>query len=132
MNMMVREVTKVGTTPPLCFVANKRRNAMLERIAETVGKLSHRNLGGFDSIEDKKATNVSQLRVAGTVFEEIAKALAKEGLPTDGTIGSVMHMLGYDYASEEAADQAHEIGCYCHGDYMDPVMAAQRILNMMR
>lgn len=119
------------SAPSLNFDARKRRNAVLYRVALAIEKLGEENLGGFDRIETKEARIVSELPVVGTVFEYLARVLSKEGFPSDGTVGGVMEILAYPRNSEESAEKAHELGCYCNGELICSMTASKRVRNLM-
>jgi len=127
MNMMPRNVPV-----PATIGTGERRNKMLEKIAVALNKHDMRNLGGFDRLEDRIGKAVAEISIGtNSVFSLIAEKLQMEaGIATDGTVGGVMEALGYDRYSDEAAKQAHEIGCHCHGNFISPGIAAQRIRNL--
>ena len=107
------------------------RDDMIRYLADVVGRLHMKNLGGIQRIEGWTKEKVADLPVAETVFEIMAQQLEIMGIYTDGTVGGVMEALGYVRGSQEAKNVAHEIGCDCHGEFISPLMASQRILNLV-
>jgi hypothetical protein len=106
------------------------RKELLGIIAADIATHSMRNLGGIDRIEHRPQEEVDHLPVAGTVFETIAGSLKQIGVDTDNTVGGVMEALGFPRMSVEAHHYAHEIGCGCHGEFISPAIASQRVLNL--
>lgn len=107
------------------------RDELLRLIAADIAAHPMRNLGGIDRIEERPQEEVDHLPVYGTVFEVIADSLMGLGVPTDYTVGGVMEALGFDRMSVAAHHYAHEIGCGCHGEYISPLIAAPRVLNLI-
>lgn len=124
MNMMVRETLVPVNT------GEEELNARLEMIAQAIERHDLKNLGGIERIEHLHAAAVDELPIAGTIFASINEVLGQLNIATDETVGGVMKELGFARESDEAAMAAHEIGCYCHGEYISPPMAAQRIRNL--
>lgn len=107
------------------------REQLIRAVAMAVMGHSMKDLGGIDRIEDLYFKDVAELPAAGTVFATIAEELQTCGVETDGTVGSVMKAFGFEYGSRKAADAAHEIGCHCHGEFISPSIASERILNLI-
>lgn len=106
------------------------RKQLLMSVADAVTALSMRNLGGIDQIESIPAGNVATLPIFNTVFGVIAEKARILGVEVGDTVGSVMQtVFGLKIGSIEAADQAHEVGCACHGNFISPLMASERIRN---
>ncbi len=108
------------------------RDELLKLIASDIAALPMNNLGGIDRIEHRPQEEVDHLPVAGTVFETIANSLKDVGIATDQTVGGVMDALGFPRMSQSAHHYAHEIGCGCHGAFISPAIAAQRVLNLTK
>lgn len=106
------------------------RDELLKLIASDIAAHPMRNLGGIDRIEHRPQEEVDHLPVAGTVFETIADSLKDVGIETDRTVGGVMEVLGHPRMSLSAHHYAHEIGCGCHGPFISPSIASQRVLNL--
>ena len=106
------------------------KEELLKLIASDIAALPMNNLGGIDRIEHRPQEEVDQLPVAGTVFETIADSLKDVGIETDRTVGGVMEALGFPRMSLSAHHYAHEIGCGCHGPFISPAIASQRVLNL--
>jgi len=108
-------------------------STLLKLVAEHVGSHPMGNLGGIDLIEHRPLHEVDKLDVGKeTVFSVMADQLEMLGVATDRTVGGVMEKLGFPRSSFEAREAAHEIGCTCHGPYISPHIASQRILNLIQ
>jgi hypothetical protein len=107
------------------------RDELLKLIASDIATHSMRNLGGIDRIEHRPDAEIDALPVDATVFGVIADSLTGLGIETDRTVGGVMEALGFTRLSESAHHYAHEIGCGCHGEFISPSIASQRILNLI-
>lgn len=107
------------------------RKAFIEALASAIEGHGVKNLGGIERIEDMRQEDVAELPIAGTVFDVIATEARLLGKTVDNTVGGVMEVLGFERGSAFAADQAHEIGCYCHGEFISSIMAAGRVRNLV-
>jgi hypothetical protein len=107
--------------------------ALLYAVAEDVSKHDFKNLGGIDRIEYRPAGEAATLPSIGTVFEVMDESLRAHGRNTDGTAGDIIEkLLGFPKNTTENDEAIHEIGCNCHGEFISPKLASQRILNYER
>ena len=123
MNMYSKEL-------PVAVKSTLTKAELREKVAQAIERHDFKNLGGIDRIESLRGKDVDQLPIEGTVFAVIADELMSFGLPTDQTVGGVMEALGMKRGSTLAIEQTHEIGCSCHGEFISPLIAGERIRNL--
>ena len=121
----------VGLPVAISLAPGTSRNDIIESIAQKIERLPMRGLGGIEAIEGLHFNELGQHDIAGTVFAVISQELADRGIEQDGTLGSVMEGLGFDRKDEDTlSNAAHELGCYCHGEFISPQIAADRLRNL--
>lgn len=88
-----------------------------QAVADDLRKQGNMTFTGYDNLELVPPADAMTWNIGGTIFEVIAGSLmSHQVMPPTGyrTIGDVMAALGYT-DPVEAHDQAHWIGCHCHG-----------------
>src|SRR5690349_13440613 len=73
-------------------------------------------------IEHMSLAELRSAPTAGNIFNEVEKALGAAGVPTDGTMGSIMDPLGL------TQDRMHDF-CACHAEQVAGATAAHYFSN---
>jgi len=83
------------------------RKQLLEHVAAHFAQKRRQTFKMPLEIEHMTPQQLRAMPVVGNMFAEVATALGTAGVPTDGTMGSVMDPLGFNQA------HAH-VFCGCH------------------